>query len=45
MEKDSVVINASYGYDIGLANAWRSQRVQHTPQEWKELLLQPDSKR
>ena len=42
MEKNSVVINATYGYDIGIASAWNSQRVQHTPQEWKELLTQTD---
>jgi len=44
MEKDSLIINVSYGYDIGIASAWRSQRIQHTPKEWKELLSQPDSK-
>jgi len=31
-------------YDIGIASAWKSQRSQHTPQEWKELLSQSDSK-
>lgn len=44
MEKDSLVINASYGYDIGIASAWKSQRVQHSPQEWKDLLLKSDYK-
>ena len=44
IEKNSVIINATYGYDIGIASAWKSQRVQHTPQEWKVLLTQPDVK-
>ena len=43
MEKDSVVINATYGYDIGIASSWKSQRVQHTPKEWKVILMQSHS--
>lgn len=44
MEKNSLVINASYGYDLGIASAWKSHRVQHSPQEWKDLVLKSDSK-
>ena len=41
MKKDALVINTSYGYDIGIASTWRTNRIQHTPQEWAELLSQP----
>ena len=40
MEKNTVVISGAYGYDIGIANSWRSHSVQHTPVEWKQLLLE-----
>ena len=40
IEKNSLVINTSYGYDIGIASAWKIHRVQHAPQEWKKLLMQ-----
>ena len=43
-EKDSLVINVVYGYDIGLATAWRNRKTQHTPQDWKELLSRPHAK-
>ncbi len=37
-EKNILVINATYGYDIGISRAWKSQRRQNTPQKWKEQL-------
>ena len=40
MEKDALVINVSYGYDIGIARAWRTQRRQNSPKEWQRLLFQ-----
>ena len=38
MEKDVLVINVTYGYDIGIARAWKGQRQQHSPKEWQKLL-------
>jgi uncharacterized RDD family membrane protein YckC len=36
--KDVVVVTVAYGYDIGIANAWIRESVQHTPQEWTGIL-------
>lgn len=41
MEKDALLINVTYGYDIGIASAWKGQRKQHTPKEWHELFSRP----
>jgi uncharacterized RDD family membrane protein YckC len=38
MKKDVLTITVTYGYDIGIARSWRSQTVQHSPQEWQEIL-------
>jgi uncharacterized RDD family membrane protein YckC len=43
VDKDALVVQTSYGYDIGIARAWIGHRVQHTPQEWNELLTAADS--
>jgi uncharacterized RDD family membrane protein YckC len=43
VDKDALVVQTSYGYDIGIARAWIGHRVQHTPQEWEELLMDADS--
>lgn len=40
MEKEALLITVTYGYDIGISRAWKSQRRQHSPKEWKELLSQ-----
>ena len=41
MEKETLVIKVSYGYDIGIANTWKSQTQSHSPKEWQELLSRP----
>ena len=38
MKKDVMAVTVMYGYDIGIARSWRSQNVQHSPQEWQEIL-------
>jgi len=38
MGEDALIINVSYGYDIGIGRASKSQRQQHSPKEWQELL-------
>ncbi len=38
MEKDSVIVNVAYGYDIGIWSSWIRQRRQLSPGEWKKLL-------
>lgn len=37
-EKDSLMINTIYGYDIGIARAWKNQNQQATPAEWEKML-------
>jgi len=36
--KNTINISVTYGYDIGIANAWTRRNQSHSPQEWKELL-------
>lgn len=43
MSKDTVVISVTYGYDIGLARAWRRQNFRRAPKEWKLILMQKNS--
>jgi uncharacterized RDD family membrane protein YckC len=38
MKKDVMALTVMYGYDIGIARLWRSRNVQHSPQEWREIL-------
>ena len=38
MKKDIMAVTVMYGYDIGIARSWRSQIVQHNPQEWQDIL-------
>jgi uncharacterized RDD family membrane protein YckC len=38
MEKGALVINVTYGYDIGISKVWKSQGRLHSPEEWKALL-------
>ena len=38
MKKDVMAVTITYGYDIGIARSWRSQNVQHSPQEWQDIL-------
>ena len=37
-KKDVVVVTVVYGYDIGIASAWRKESAQHTPQEWAGIV-------
>lgn len=38
MQKDILAVTVTYGYDIGIARAWRKWNVRHSPQEWIEIL-------
>ena len=38
VEKDTIAITTTYGYDIGIARAWRSYNVSYTPEEWQRLI-------
>ncbi len=38
MEKDSLVVNVAYGYDIGISHSWIRQGKQLSPEEWKKQL-------
>ena len=37
-QKDSLGLTLSYGYDIGIANAWSHKNFWHSPNEWREIL-------
>ncbi|MCP4264183.1 MAG: RDD family protein [Candidatus Brocadiaceae bacterium] len=43
-EKDVLVVNVAYGYDIGISNSWIRQRKQLKPTEWQKLLSQKTGK-
>jgi len=34
-KKDVVAVSLSYGYDIGIASAWRSQNFSFSPAQWR----------
>ncbi len=38
MNRDILAVAIAYGYDIGIARAWRSLHVQHSPSEWQDIL-------
>lgn len=38
MDKDVLAVTITYGYDIGIARAWKTQRFQHSPLEWQKIL-------
>ena len=38
MAKDTLVVTVTYGYDIGIASAWRNRTFRHSPVEWKTLI-------
>lgn len=44
MEKDTLIVNVTYGYDIGISYATIKERKQHSPKEWHELLSQSNKK-
>jgi len=37
-DKAMLAITVAYGFDIGIANSWRSANFNRTPQEWSEIL-------
>lgn len=43
VDKDILAVTITYGYDIGIARAWRTQRVQHSPSEWQAILFEPST--
>lgn len=38
LEKDTLTIIVTYGYDIGIASSWRRHNLSYTPEEWQGLL-------
>jgi len=34
INKDSIVVEIAYGYDIGISSTWRSATVEASPEEW-----------
>lgn len=44
MTKDVLAVTVTYGYDIGIARAWRKQTFQHSPLEWKAVAPLPAQK-
>lgn len=37
-DKDVLTVNITYGYDIGIARAWKSNTFSHSPSEWQRML-------
>jgi hypothetical protein len=41
-EKENVIaLSINYGYDIGIASAWRNQHFNFSPQQWRKRFSQP----
>lgn len=45
LNKDILAVTITYGYDIGIARAWRNETVQHSPREWQKILALEPAKR
>lgn len=44
LDKIQVIsVNITYGFDIGIASAWKSHSFQHSPEEWRKLLQKHQS--
>lgn len=41
MDKDVLTVRVTYGYDIGIARAWRSYTSSHSPSEWQTMVAKP----
>jgi uncharacterized RDD family membrane protein YckC len=37
MQRDLIVVNVVYGYDIGIARAWLSQNFRYAPADWERM--------
>jgi len=44
MAKDVLAVTITYGYDIGIARAWKTEQFQHSPSEWQEIMATSSSK-
>lgn len=38
VEKDVLTVHVTYGFDIGIARAWKSHTSTHSPKEWQQLV-------
>lgn len=38
MDKDVLAVTVTYGFDIGIARAWKKQNFHYSPQKWAEIL-------
>ena len=43
-DKDVLTVNITYGYDIGIAGAWKSHTFSHSPSEWQKMLSETSGK-
>jgi uncharacterized RDD family membrane protein YckC len=43
-DMDVIAVTIAYGYDIGLASAWKSQLIRHSPSEWRDILAKTSQK-
>ncbi len=37
--KDILAVTITHGYDIGIAQAWRSWSFKYSPSEWQDILI------
>jgi hypothetical protein len=45
MEINNLVIKVSYGYDIGIARAWKTQMQSRSAKEWRNLIFLPSKEK
>jgi uncharacterized RDD family membrane protein YckC len=45
MDMDAIVVNITYGYNIGLASAWIGRSINRSPSEWAATLAKPPNQR
>jgi hypothetical protein len=39
-QKDTIIINLRYGYDIGISKAWMSLSGNYSPSEWEKVIAE-----
>lgn len=43
-DKEVLTVNITYGYDIGIARAWKSNTFSHSPTEWRKMIGETSGK-
>jgi uncharacterized RDD family membrane protein YckC len=43
-DMDVIAVTIAYGYDIGLASAWKRQLIRRSPSEWQDIVAKTSQK-